>query len=194
LHLKLQLIFHLSFSLMVIQTQPGCEVSLETTFADNNGAGGNVFDIEVSAPLSIFGMHVHLNFVGSQQVKVYLKSGAYTATSPHGFVASDLIYDGTVTAAGIGNPTELPGFPAQELAIPGTYSFMVSNVQGNVVRYTNGDVEGNVYASNQGELAIKQGKGCGSGSDILSCTFAPRVWNGRLTYALSGPEGSPEPR
>ena len=165
----------------------GCEVSLETTFLDNNGASGNVFNIEVSQALSIFGMAVHLNSVASQQVKVYLKSGSYTATAPHGFDANDLIYDSSVTGAGLGNPTDLPGFPAQELAIPGTYSIMVIN-PGGTTRYTNGVTEGAIYASNPGEMAITEGKGCGGD---LSCTFTPRVWNGRLTYALSGPSRAP---
>ena len=74
----------------------------------------------MSEALSIFGMAVHLKSVVGQQVKVYLKSGGYTTTPPHGFDANDLIYDSSVTGAGLGNPTDLPGFPAQELAIPGT--------------------------------------------------------------------------
>ena len=143
----------------------------------------------MSEALSIFGMAVHLKSVVGQQVKVYLKSGGYTTTPPHGFDANDLIYDSSVTGAGLGNPTDLPGFPAQELAIPGTYSIMVIN-PGSNTRYTNGVTEGAIFASNPGEMEITEGRGCGGD---LSCTFTPRVWNGRLTYALTGPESSPKP-
>ena len=61
---------------------------------------------------------------------------------------------------------------------------------GSTTRYTNGVTEGAIFASNPGEMAITEGRGCGGD---LSCTFTPRVWNGRLTYALSGTESSPEP-
>ena len=143
----------------------------------------------MSEALSILRMAVHLNSVADQQVKVYLKSGGYTTTAPHGFDANDLIYDSSVTGAGLGNPTDLPGFPAHELAIPRTYSIMVIN-PGGTTRYTNGDMEGAIYASNPGQMAMTEGRGCGGD---LSCTFTPRVWNGRLTYALTGPESSPKP-
>ena len=109
-----------------------------------------MFNLQVDQPISILGMDVHAIATSSIQVKVYLKSGAYTTGTNNGFDASHLIYDSTVVGAGQGIPTNLPGFTAQELAIPGTYSMHV--YMSNTCYYKNGSTEGSVFATNPGEL------------------------------------------
>ncbi|HRD37491.1 MAG TPA: T9SS type A sorting domain-containing protein, partial [Bacteroidia bacterium] len=87
----------------------------------------------------------------------------------------------TVTSAGPGMLTNIPGSFTVNVPAGQTYAFYVTTNGGPGVSYTNGTAVGNVYASNA-DLQFKEGNGGG----YFAVTFTPRVFNGVIRYGKPG--------
>jgi hypothetical protein len=161
-------------------------LSLLTIMQDNNGADGNMFEVEAKTQLQITSFDVHFQIGGSYEVRVYTMAGKYAGSETN---QNDwtLLQTTTVQANSAGTLTPLPalGTPVS-LSTGETRSFYITTMNGGKMRYTDGASEGNVFKQDT-NLIFFEGVGK---RDLFGSTFTPRVWNGRIQYVLPG-GGSP---
>jgi len=154
--------------------------ALETTFADNNGSDGNMFDVVTKHNgIDVTGMSVHLRS-GAARIAVYIKVGTWV-----GFDRDPGAWKllGVTEVLGQANtPTNLHGFFCPLYIPPETrLAFYVSNVDpGNTMLYTNGNQVGDIAAEDR-YLEILQGAGK---HWPWRSTFQPRIWNGIIDYKV----------
>jgi hypothetical protein len=163
--------------------------TLTTTYATNNGSSGNVFKVTTTNEINVNAFKIHATNSGSGQAIVWARSGDYAGfeNSSTGWTK---IQDVTVASSGTDTETTLPNLlTPYAMAAGSTHSFHVWTALG--ARYTNGAGEGQEFAcvENPGDMVFYEGKGCGG---QFSCTFSPRVWNGKIEYTMAGP-ATPEP-
>jgi hypothetical protein len=112
---------------------------------DNNGADGNMFEVEAKNQLQITSFDVHFQIGGSYEVRVYTKAGKYAGSETN---QNDwtLLQTTTVQANSAGTLTPLPalGTPVS-LSTGETRSFYITTMNGGTIRYTSGTSEGNVF-------------------------------------------------
>jgi hypothetical protein len=153
---------------------------------DNNGADGNMFEVEAKTQLQITSFDVHFQIGGSYEVRIYTMAGKYAGSETN---QNDwtLLQTTTVQANSAGTLTPLPalGTPVS-LSTGETRSFYITTMNGGKMRYTDGASEGNVFKQDT-NLIFFEGVGK---RDLFGSTFTPRVWNGRIQYVLPG-GGSP---
>jgi len=125
---------------------------------------------------------------GSYTAQVYTKVGGYKGyeTSP---AAWNLVQSVPVTSEGHDAFTPLPGFSLKNpLVIPaGEVRAFYVKLDSLNMKYTNGIKEGKVYKQDE-NLQFMEGVGkANNGPDNtgFGSTYRPRVWNGRICYALS---------
>ena len=148
--------------------------TLRTTFVSNNGSFGNIFKVEAVQDIVVTGFTIHTTNPGSGTVKIWDGMGDYAdfAGDPG---AWSLIMNEGFTGAGPDQETSLVDLAVPILIPAGTFrSFFVYSSLG--VRYTNGSGEGNVYASNAGEIIFYEGKG--SGGELGARMIGPRCRTG----------------
>lgn len=155
--------------------------SLLTTLNDNNGNGGNAFDIITTKAITISGFK--MNIASGTQAEVWYKSGGYGNASFSSNVGwTKLGATVNITAGGAGVLTNIPTTVPLSIAAGQTYGFVV--VCNGSARYTNGTAVGNVYISNS-DISITEGHG-GTGFGGTFNFFAfPRIWNGEVTYSVN---------
>ena len=168
---------------------------LTTTFASNNGASGNMFDIRATnaAGVTVRTFDVHLN-AGTYDLNVYIPTTGGTHVGiEQNPGAWTLIGSATgVTSAGINVPTPLPVCVAQFIPAGTTQGFYVTTTTSGI-RYTTGTgfLVGDVYASNTDlEFLAGTGNGANFGS-VFGPPSASRIWNGNIYYDLGDTSGSP---
>ncbi len=163
------------------------KTSLLTTVAQNNGSQGNMWSLVAKKDVIIQRFDAHLTTSGvNVPAKVFTKLGGYAGseTNPADWM---LIQTATVTGQGSGTLTELPLLDNPIFVPAGTtQSFYVQSDGG--IRYTDGNTEGNVFAS---DANIDFLEGVGKSGEFGS-TFRPRIWNGRIVYVVV-PDGTPPP-
>lgn len=161
--------------------------SITTTFANNNGAGGNMFEVTAGgSAVTITGLEGHWSST-SVDVEVFFKTGSYIGSEQNASAWTSLGRTGTIPANGTGTPTLLPLSLGVTIPAGATYSFFVHSHTGSI-NYTNGTTEGNIFV-NDGNLSITEGIGTSSGTPFGTSRFSPRVWNGTLFYNLPGQGG-----
>ena len=160
--------------------------SLTTTFANNNGQSGNMFDIVALNDVAIQNFDCNLD-TGSWTVEVYAVTAGGTFTGNETNAAAwSLIGTATVTGAGAGVPTDLGLSLAYWVSAGSTQGFYVTCSTGTGMNYTNGTTQGAVFASDSN---IQFLEGVGKAYPFGS-TFTPRVWNGNIHYT-TGPASEP---
>ncbi|MCF8296852.1 MAG: T9SS type A sorting domain-containing protein [Saprospiraceae bacterium] len=149
--------------------------SLTTTFVDNNGSAGNMFDITAFTTITIDSFY--MNGTSSALVEVWYRPGTYIGHTSSN-VGWTQLGSYNVISAGQGNPTRLP---VGGLTIPAgqTYGIHISYVSGSI-RYTNGTGTNEIYQD-----ANMKFEGYHGGS-YFNQTNTPRVWNGRIFYSQGG--------
>ena len=154
--------------------------TVTTTFADNNGQGGNMFDVTAgSGTIFITGFDLHIRATGSREVAVYYKPGTYAGSeqTPGDW---NLLGAQFVNAQGMDNPTFMDLTPIGGLTIPAgqTYGLYVTVTDTNIqLNYTNG---ANTYSN--GNLTITTGTG---NTYPFGNVFFPRTWNGTIYYDVN---------
>jgi hypothetical protein len=152
---------------------------ITTTFADGNGASGNMFDVTTSSnALLITGLDVHLE-QGSHNLLVYTKVGAHAGfeTNAAAWTLRSTVLG--VSGAGNGAPTfvDIADFAMDENAVWGWYVTTDNPGTGDEMRYTNGSL---VVSNPDLSLSLTTGISglFGGGTGV----FAPRTWNGSIYY------------
>ena len=141
---------------------------LTTTFANNNGSSGNMFDVSAYTDITIDSFYV--NASASTTFEVWYRPGTYVGfqSSNAGWTQLGTYY---VTAMGSGVPAALP-IGGLEIPAGETYGLYVTGS----VNYTNGTGTNQVYENN--DMKVE----CGTGGSYFAVTISPRVWNGTIFY------------
>jgi hypothetical protein len=151
-----------------------------TTFANNNGASGNMFAITALNTITVTNFDVNSTAVTSNW-SVYYRPDNYALVPGANSSIAGWTLLGTATGvvgAGAGIPTPVPVFFSVTIPAGQTYSFHTVSSAGGA-EYTNGTLLDNVYSSNA-DLQFREGHGCtGAGS----CPNVPRVFNGNIYYS-----------
>lgn len=157
--------------------------SLTTTFASNNGARGNMFDVTVTNPLTVTSVEVNLLSGLTKEIFVYYRSGSWV-----GFQGSSagwtLAGSQTVTSSGsnVPTPVDVPDF-----SLPaGVTGFFVTTdgTTASAILYTNGTT-----TFSNADLSIAAGAGTFVPFD--GAIVSDRIWNGTIFYELG--TAVPEP-
>ena len=160
--------------------------SLATPFNNNNGSGGNMFDVVATNSVTITSLAGNFN-TGNATVEIYWRDNATSWVGNENSSAGWTLL-GTATnfpTNGPGSLTPVPVNFAANLQAGNTYGFYMAQTAGPGVNYTNGTSVGNVLASNS-DISILEGCGKSSGPAFVGSTFQPRLWNGVLYYGFSG--------
>ena len=167
-------------SVLCMGIQTAFAESITTTFEDDNGFAGNMFDVTVTGPSQVVidGFDIHVDESGEEAlISVYVRNGSYVGaeSSAEGWT---LVGTQTVTSAGDGNPTPLNiGNILLESGLQyGVYVTVTDYAVG--MNYTEGN---NVYSD--GNLTITTGIGKGD-PDFTGEEFEPRTWNGTIYYHI----------
>jgi len=155
---------------------PSSSSTLTTTFASNNGAAGNMFDITAINDITINSFDVNMNSGITETVEIYYKTGSYVGFETNAG-AWTLLGSTTVASAGINIPTPLNMSLGQNVTAGQTVGFYVTLTNNNI-RYTDGT---NSYSDANLTLTAGVGKTYPFGS-----TFSPRTWNGNIIYSTGG--------
>ncbi|MEM1322237.1 MAG: hypothetical protein AAGG75_18390, partial [Bacteroidota bacterium] len=164
---------------------------LGTTFIDNNGFAGNMFDITNigAVPITIDRFDVHLETGAGTPHTVaayYVTGGGTYVGNETDATAWTLMGDVDVTSAGPGNPSEMPAAGLTSFTInPGeTYGiYIFQSDGGSNIDYTNG---ANTYTDANMQIST----GLGRGTPIWTGgVFNPRTWNGNVYYSFTAVQG-----
>jgi hypothetical protein len=160
---------------------PEAPGQVTTTFASNNGAAGNMFDMTPKTDLQITGLDVNLSNAGDNCViALWGRLGTYVGheTSSAGWFLFGLA---SATAAGTDQPTHFD-FTANSETFNAftTYGIYVDftniNNTSSILRYTNGS-----QTLQTTDMNITFGAGIG-GPSFTGSVFTPRIWNGTIYY------------
>ena len=161
--------------------------SLTTTFADNNGFRGNMFDIMAINDIVINSFDVN-SAAGTHDYEVYWKMGSYVGSETY---AGDWTLVGSavgVLSAGDGNPTALGLNMNISVGAGDMVSFYIYNLTSNDFNYVNGTTEGALWAS---DANLEIYEGVGKGNPIFTGgTFRPRNFSGNIVYDFGTPPSS----
>ena len=161
--------------------------SITTTFANNNGAGGTMFEVTAGPqPVTITGLESNWTSA-TADAEVFFKSGTYIGFETNASAWTSVGRSGVFNTNGSGNPTLFPISFSVIIPAGQTYSFYVHSHTGSL-GYTNGTTEGNLFVTD-GNVSIFEGIGLSSGAPFGTSRFSPRVWNGNLLYNLPGQGG-----
>jgi hypothetical protein len=149
---------------------------ITTTFASNNGAGGNMFDLVIAgSDITVTGMDI--NIIGNRNVELYTRIGGYNGFQ-NDAAAWTLMRTGSVASNG-SNVASLFDFTDFTLASSTTYGIYITSSGGSGFNYTNG---GNTYVNSDLTLIAGIGKTYVSQTDFTGANFSPRTWNGTIRY------------
>lgn len=150
---------------------------LKTTFKSNNGASGNMFNVQAKDDIEITAIDINTSAATSTAVsaRIWYRHGTFTrATSTA--AGWCLIGTATGTASGQNLPTRLITRGRATFRAGNTYGVYVEYLGSGNLRYTNGSPK--VYENNHIKLTTGVGKAAGFAGQV----FPDRIWNGRLRY------------
>jgi subtilisin-like proprotein convertase family protein len=157
---------------------------LGTTFNDNNGFAGNMFNVENTGAgaitITMFDVNLDANPGFVATLDVYFTPDTYVGKTNNA-AAWTLLGTNTAVAQGQGNPTELMvgGLTIQPGESYGIYINLASyNIVTNRFVYTNGN---NTYSD--ANMTITTGVGKATPA-FTGATFNSRTWNGNIYYTV----------
>ncbi len=179
----------LALAASTMASVPAAAVTLVTPLSGGNAQSGVMFDIVAgSQALTITGGAVSLAN-GSYTIEVYTRPGTVVGNlGPAGWTLISTLTG--VTGGGVGTQSAID-FADFSLAAGATMGLYITSIlpgQG-IVNYTNGTAVGAVLASDA-NLSILQGYGR---SYAFGSQFAPRNFNGSITYDVATSAAIPEP-
>lgn len=147
---------------------------LTTTFNDNNGQDGNMFNITALSAVTIIGFDGNLDR-GNHSFEIWYRAGGHNGQegNPSAWTLAGTV---SVTSPGNGLPTAIPLPLSIPIPAGSRYGFYLRSNQG--VSYTNGTNVGRVYAADA-NIQIHEGYGVAGRFGRL---FSPRIWNGTVYY------------
>ena len=161
---------------------PGTPFSLTTTFADNNGAAGNMFDVMPLNDIIVNSFDVNNTSGSTVDYEIYFKAGSYIGSES---TPGDWTLVGSalgIPSNGASNPTPLGLNMGVALTAGNMYSFYVADIGPGTHRYVNGAAEGALWASDA-NLEVYEGAGKGG---LFTTTFRPRNFSGNVVYETAG--------
>ena len=156
--------------------------SLTTTFGSNNGAQGNMFDIEATNDITINSFDVNMLTGVTADIEVYFKTGTWVGfdSTPDDWtllaIAPGVVSSGTNVPTLLNLNLGINVNNGYRVAFYVTFTNTSTNADG--FRYTNGVQTGNLFASDT-NLAIYEGAGK---RYPFTNTFQPRNFNGNIIY------------
>ena len=177
-----------TIGLLIGAVGQGQAASITTTFANNNGQAGNMFDITTFGnALTVNSMELNLDSGTTNTISVYTRSGSFMGFENNATGWTLVSQISGVTSAGTGSATfmDVMDFGLAANSVTGIY---VTTGGPTDMNYTNGS---NTFANADLRLDLGVGK-----SDLFGATFSPRTWNGTINYTIDngGPVGAvPEP-
>lgn len=159
--------------------------TVTTTFIDNNGQSGNMFDVVAKNDITVRALDCHPE--ASLNVSVYYKNGSYKNTERDS-TKWKLIGRTAITAQPNGTPTRIPLTFNVDIDKGDTVSFYVTSTTSDILNYTNGTTEYDVYASDK-NLSVLEGLGVMwpfGGAITTTGIYRPRIFNGNVIYELQG--------
>ena len=155
---------------------------LITNLTSNNGASGNMFEIEATGGnVTIDSMYLNNSRTIATDFEIFYKVGTYVGFENNPSAWTSIVRD-TVIAQGNNNGTPIPAHLNVTIPIGQTYSFYVYSHNGSM-RYITGSQEGAPWASDN-FITIYQGTG--TGSLFPTSSNRPRNWSGRVFYTGVG--------
>jgi subtilisin-like proprotein convertase family protein len=166
-----------------LTTGVAASATLNTGFAANNAAAGNMFEIMAINPITINSFDISANVAAgeSHNYEVYFKVGSWqgSQTTPGNWT---LVASPTgIVNVGPGLATPLNLSLGIDVAAGELVAFYITATDGSTLGYTGSAGTtgvGNLWAS---DANIEFYEGAGKGYPFGS-TFAPRVWNGNIQY------------
>ena len=167
----------------IVWSQCNSTDNLTTTYNNNNGQNGVMFDLVVGGTNAILLNCIETNWStnGNINYEVYIKAGSCMgfATDP---TAWTLQSGGTVVSAGVGNPTLITLDSSIYVDCGGQLSLYITSTNlFTIMGYTNGTAFGSVYSADA-NISILEGYGK---QYPFSNTYTPRVFNGTLRYDVA---------
>ena len=155
----------MSRSSSTIRTRSVIRCLRRQTHGEHTSLAGRGFDVNVDP--------------GTHTVELFTIAGSYVGNERNGAAWTSWPRV-SVTSAGFDIPT--PAFRGLSLTIPlgTTLGVYITVNAGRSVNYTNGTAVGSVFATD-GVIDILEGSGNGPN---FGAAFTPRVWNGRVEYAV----------
>ncbi len=185
-------VFCLTIGLLVSTMGQAKAGSITTTFASNNGAAGNMFDITTfgnALTVNTMAFNLEPSNNNPHSINVYTRMGSYIGFENNA-AGWTLVSQTTGTiSAGQDTPTlvDVMDFSLLANSVTGIY---VTTVGSSTMDYTNGS-----DTFENADLRLDLGVGKGEGL-FTGGTFNPRTWNGTINYTIDngGPVGAvPEP-
>jgi len=185
--MKTRYVLHVA-ALLGLITLPVAAASITTTFSQNDGASGAMFDLTTNgSAITLTGLSLLDNSTAALTLDVYIKSGSYVGfdTTPGAWT----LVSTSAVATGKGNSTPTPvSLTPFTLAANKTYgiyvTFTTTSNPPNML-YTRGS---NSYSNS--DLSLSLGEGL-NGLFGATSVFPGRTWDGTLDYALGS--AAPEP-
>ena len=164
----------------------GPDNQLDASNAAGNNHRGNMFDIVATNAVTILSFDAFP--MGNTTIEIYYKAGTWNgfANTPSAWT---FVGSAPVTSGGGFSAVPVP----VNVTIPAgqTYAFYVtSNTSAVSLNYSNGTAVGNVFSSDANITFLE-----GGGLDYpftqgTGAVYQPRVWNGRIHYAIANQPGS----
>ena len=164
---------------LFLSAMPALAQSLTTTYADNNGQGGILFDLTPSSDMTIVSFDTNLRATSgsTDTVEIYWRIGTVDGnqTNSSGWT---LLGSANVVAQGRGNATPIP-IGGLVMTAGQTYGIYLRSLDGGVA-YTNADAP--VVTSNA-DLSLTSYYGKGNADPLLSgSNYTYRNFNGTVYY------------
>lgn len=154
----------------------------------NNGASGNMFDIEATGGnVTIDSFYLNNSRTTATDFEIFYKVGSYLGAPESNPAAWTSLGRDTVVANGNNNLTPIPIHLNVTIPIGQTYAFYVHSYNGSM-RYVTGTSEGAPWASDN-FITIYQG--IGTPGLFPTSSNRPRNWSGRVFYTAVGCESDP---
>jgi hypothetical protein len=155
-----------------------CTNEVTTPIAGGNNFDGNMFDIIATNEVTIETFSVTIDVDAT--IEIYARTGSHVGFELNS-AGWTLVGTGAVTAAGIGNPVEVPTDIAYNMLAGTTHAFYVTaNAPGSTFNYTNGTTVGASWALDA-NIDVLEGSG---GEYPFNVGFSPRNFNGKVIYCI----------
>jgi len=166
--------------------------ALNTGFASNNGAAGNMFDMNALTTLTMDSFDVNLEPfggtpAGTHNVSVYWKTGTHVGFETD---AAAWTFAGSTTVASLGQdvPTPLNLNMGVSINAGETVAWFIVTTTTSAIDYTNGGTVGDVWASDANmEILEGSGRGLNTTDPFAASVFTTRNVNAIARYTAGSP-------
>ena len=164
----------------------GPDNQLDASNAAGNNHRGNMFDIVATNAVTILSFDA--SPMGNTTIEIYYKAGTWNgfANTPSAWT---FVGSAPVTSGGGFSAVAVP----VNVTIPAgqTYAFYVtSNTSAVSLNYSNGTAVGNVFSSDANITFLEGGGLEYPFTQNTGAVYQPRVWNGRIHYAIANQPGA----